>query len=400
MPTEVHCKSHSPSKLELIFNCPLSARYLAMAPNEEAGEAAIRGNCIHNASEYLTKKALHLADFSFKKEISYEELIQKFPVWDVDMDALAKSNSKFNVDLVDVLRKERDEEPTILCEETLDMSYLLPGMIGTVDFAVINSKTLIVSDLKTGFVKKNAGKRYDDGGFEINPQIGCYCSAIYHQFKSIYPKIEKIRLIIHQEAQKHISDMEFSIDEFLGWERGLLIPAIQATLAKDPECNINPLCKYCPGHCFCKKVHENFYKVKDLIKTPSALEDEAIDSLLPKVDEVVQFTEAIKEYAINRMKSGIKYPTHKLVYSKITRKIKDEEKVISLLKEAGFEPYSPSKMLGITELSKKLGKEKFNQIVGPYIQIVNGSITLANLDDTREEVNIEEFKKESDKNEI
>lgn len=67
MPTEVHFKSHSPSKLELIIACPLASTYLAIEPNQEPSEAAKRGSIIHNASEFLTKKALHLEDFTNEK---------------------------------------------------------------------------------------------------------------------------------------------------------------------------------------------------------------------------------------------------------------------------------------------------------------------------------------------
>lgn len=241
-----------------------------------------------------------------KNNNTFEELVKSFEFWDEEMEALARSNSKFNVDLVDSIRVKDGEEPTILCEVTVDMSYLIPGMLGTVDLAVISSQTLVVSDLKTGFVKKYAGKRNADGSLEINPQLACYASAVFHQYEAIYPNIKDVRLIIHQEAQKNISELDLTLDELLAWEASILKPTIAATLAKKPECHINANCKYCPGLCFCPKAHENLAAINEIRKKASTLSDEEIDALLPKLDDVVDFANSVKDYAIKRMKSGIK----------------------------------------------------------------------------------------------
>ena len=72
--------------------------------------------------------------------------------------------------------------------------------------------------------------------------------------------------------------------------------------------------------------------------------------------------------------------------SKVSRKISDEEKVKEILEKCGVNPTSPGKLLGITEIQKKLGKEKFKELISPYVVLQESALILVPESDPREEV--------------
>ena len=81
--------------------------------------------------------------------------------------------------------------------------------------------------------------------------------------------------------------------------------------------------------------------------------------------------------------------------SKVSRKISDEEKVKEILEKEGINPISPGKLLGITEIQKKLGKEKFKELISPYIVLQESSLILVPESDPRQEAIIESNKEEN-----
>jgi hypothetical protein len=131
--------------------------------------------------------------------------------------------------------------------------------------------------------------------------------------------------------------------------------------------------------------------VKEVKKPIVTLTDAEIEAFLPKLDELIQFAEDMKEFALKKAMNGHKWSNFKLVHSKGSRKITDEDAVVRVCEASGFDPYAPRKIAGITELTKRFGKDKLNEQIGPYITMQAGSIVLVPKTDPREEVtNLEE----------
>lgn len=80
-----------------------------------------------------------------------------------------------------------------------------------------------------------------------------------------------------------------------------------------------------------------------------------------------------------------------------TRKYADEEKIAEIVTDMGFDPYE-KKLLGITKMTKLLGKKNFDENLSAYITKPQGKPTLVERSDKREEIaNIkDEFIKETD----
>lgn len=83
---------------------------------------------------------------------------------------------------------------------------------------------------------------------------------------------------------------------------------------------------------------------------------------------------------------GHKWEDLKLVEGRSNRKYRDE-------KELGFNPFE-EKLLGITAMTKLLGKRVFDENISDLLEKPKGKLTLVSIRDTREEVVIENVKEE------
>ena len=61
----------------------------------------------------------------------------------------------------------------------------------------------------------------------------------------------------------------------------------------------------------------------------------------------------------------------------------------------GISPLNPGKLLGITEITKKLGKEKFKELISPYVELVESSLILVPESDPRNEAVINKPQEEN-----
>ena len=70
-----------------------------------------------------------------------------------------------------------------------------------------------------------------------------------------------------------------------------------------------------------------------------------------------------------------------------TRLYIDEQTVADKVANAGYDPYE-KKVLGITAMTKLLGKKKFEELLGGLIEKPQGKPTLVSELDTRPEMNL------------
>ena len=66
------------------------------------------------------------------------------------------------------------------------------------------------------------------------------------------------------------------------------------------------------------------------------------------------------------------------------RKFRDEAQVASVVSAAGYDPYE-KKLLGITAMTKQLGKKKFDELLGNYVVKPQGKPVLVPESDKRPE---------------
>jgi hypothetical protein len=116
------------------------------------------------------------------------------------------------------------------------------------------------------------------------------------------------------------------------------------------------------------------------------LDADEIAAILPQIDSLVSWAEDIKSYALEQALSGVRYPGFKLVEGRSNRKYTDEVAVAQVVSNAGYDPYE-KKLLGITAMTKQLGKKKFDELLKGLVVKPQGKPVLAPATDTRPEFN-------------
>ena len=115
------------------------------------------------------------------------------------------------------------------------------------------------------------------------------------------------------------------------------------------------------------------------------LEADEIAEILPQIDSLVSWAEDIKSYALEQALSGVRYPGFKLVEGRSNRKYTDEVAVAAVVSNAGYDPYE-KKLLGITAMTKQLGKKKFDELLSGLIVKPQGKPVLVPQTDKRPEL--------------
>ena len=381
----IHSRKYSPSKSSTWLNCPLSTLFNDGTSQESSPQAEFGTQC-HELGAALISKSLNLIDYdSVVKPI--EELIKELDMYSDDMQEIADGYADFVINTIEFEKKRSDSEPLVVIELHLDMNFDEDAG-GTLDCGIISSVdggTLTVIDLKTGRAPVQA---FDSSTGMFNSQLGIYALYFYKAYKDLYP-VKKVRLVIYQPVISNTNDYEMSIDELLQFESGILIPAVGRTKVNNPEASPGKYCRYCAGKAICaKRAETNMENIQQTTKSIATLTDAEIEALLPKLDEMIQFAEDMKEFALKKAINGHKWSNFKLVHSKGSRKITNEEAIIKACEEVKIDPYAPKKVAGITELTKRIGKDKINSLIGAYITMQAGSIVLVPKTDSREEATI------------
>ena len=116
------------------------------------------------------------------------------------------------------------------------------------------------------------------------------------------------------------------------------------------------------------------------------LDPSEIAAILPQIDTLVSWAEDIKTYARDQALIGVKFPGYKLVEGRSNRKYADEAAVAKVVSEAGYDPYE-QKLVGITEMTKRLGKKRFEELLSGLVIKPQGKPVLVPKDDDRKELN-------------
>ena len=184
-------------------------------------------------------------------------------------------------------------------------------------------------------------------------------------------------------TRENISVYEISKAELLEWADTKLAPAAELASKGEGEFHAGEHCRFCKVKATCRKRAEyNLELAQYDFKMPDVLEDAEIEMILSKVDDLVSWASDIKEYALVQAVNGKQWNDWKVVEGRSNRKYTDEVLVADTVKTAGFDPYE-HKILGITAMTKLLGKNKFEDLLGGFIEKPKGKPTLVPMSDKR-----------------
>ncbi len=349
------------------LECPPSAKLNAEIA-DKASEYAQQGSSAHELAEYKIKRFLGE---------NVKDPTESLTYLDQEMADCTDSYAEYVSEQV-AKAKERCKDPIVLVEQRLDFSKWVPQGFGTGDTVIVADDVLTIIDLKYGVgILVEAEK---------NPQIMCYALGALQLFDGIYD-INKVSMTIFQPRREHISTYEITKEELLKWADTILAPTAQLAASGDGEFKAGAHCQFCKMKATCRKRAEyNLELARYDFEMPATLEDEEIEVILSKVDELIAWGSDIKEYALQSALSGKQWNDWKLVEGRSNRRYTDETVVADTVKAAGYDPYE-HKVLGITAMTKLLGKTKFEKLLGGYLEKPQGKPTLVPMSDKRPAIN-------------
>lgn len=349
------------------LECPPSAR-LSESYEDKGSEYAQQGTDAHSLCQYKLEKALGIKTKDPTANLTY---------YDAEMEQCAEDYAGYVLELLEDV-KQICKDPIVLIEQKLDFSRFVENGFGTGDCVIIADGTLYVIDYKHG-------KGVLVSAME-NPQMQCYAIGALELFDGIYD-INAVCMTIYQPRKENVSVFTMSKDDLYSWAENTLAPTAKLAYAGEGEYKAGEHCQFCQAKAVCRKRAEyNLELARYDFEMPATLENDEIEAILPKVDELISWANDIKEYALQQALSGTEYHGFKVVEDRSNRKYTDESAVADAVIAAGFDPYE-QKLLGITAMTTVLGKKKFDEILGNFTYKPQGKPTLVPESDKRPAIN-------------
>lgn len=359
---------HSPCSPSSSFRwtkCTRSARINAEA-DDRGSLYAQQGTDAHSLCEHLVKKALGRKSRDPTENLTW---------YDQEMQESAEGYRDFVVDAIEEIKKSCPN-PYIGVEQRLDFSDWVPEGYGTGDCIIVADEIAHIIDFKYGIglpVKATE-----------NTQLMCYGLGILETFGNLY-NIKRIRLSIYQPRRENVDTWEISTEDLLKWADDVLKPAAELAYAGEGEFKAGEHCIFCRIKDTCRERADYYMDLmKHELEDPAELTDDEIVLILPKVEGLVGWATDLKEYVLQQALNGRKYKGFKVVEGRATRKYTDEAIVADVVEKAGYDPYE-KKVLGITAMTKELGKKKFEELLGGLVYKPKGKPVLVSDDDKRPE---------------
>ena len=371
----------SPSSAFRWIKCTPSAKLNAALP-DSTSEYALQGTAAHTLCEYKLQKLLGKDAKDPTENLTY---------FDAEMADCTDSYQQYVSERIEKA-KQFCKDPIVLVEQKLDFSKWVPQGFGTGDCVIVADNILTVIDFKYG-----VGVLVEA---EQNPQMMCYALGALALFDSIYD-IENVVMTIFQPKRDNISTYELSKKELLQWADEILSPAAQLAAKGKGEFKAGKHCKFCKVKATCRKRAEyNLELARYDFEMPANLEDTEIEVILSKADELAAWCSDIKEYAFQQALNGKQWNGWKLVEGRSVRKYINEDAVAETVKNAGYDPYE-HKVLGITAMTRMLGKAKFENLLSSFIEKPTGKPALVPKSDKRPSIDkavraADDFKEENE----
>jgi hypothetical protein len=348
------------------LNCPPSARLCEKYEDKSSGYAA-EGTDAHSLCEYKLRCALgedmsEVADV--REHLSY---------YNEEMEECANGYAAYILELFEAA-KQSCSDPVVLIEQRLDFSRYVENGFGTGDCVVIADGTLHIVDYKHG-----QGVLVEA---EDNPQMKLYALGALEIFDGIYD-IDTVSMTIYQPRRENISTHTVSVESLYRWANEILKPAAALAYAGDGEFGCGEWCRFCKVKHECGAIAEHSMQLARYdFKLPPLLEDDEIEEILGKIDELVSWAADIKDYALQAAVSGKQWHGWKLVEGRSNRRYTDETLIAGIVSAAGHDPYE-HKVMGVTAMTTMLGKKRFEELLGGYIEKPKGKPTLVQESDKR-----------------
>lgn len=361
----------SPSAASRWLTCTPSARLELQFP-DKAGDYAKEGTLAHLFGELFLRQ---------KQGEDMSELIAKArenEFYSSEMETHAEDYAALVWEKYEIARKATPDA-VLLVEERIDLTAYVPDGFGTGDSVIIADDLLDIIDLKYGKGVSVSAKN--------NKQMMLYALGALLKYSIMYG-VNRVRMTTYQPRIGNVSEWTLGAADLLEWAESELKQ--RAKMAFDGIGDFVPgeHCRFCRAKAVCKALAEqNLSVAKEEFLQVSLLTPEQVAEILPKLDGLVNWANAVEEYALDQALQGVKFPGFKIVEGRSIRKYSDDKKVAERLEANGYGDiiYKPKELKTITTLEKALTKKGFEALVGDLIIKPAGKPTLVPESDKRPE---------------
>jgi len=359
------------------LNCPPSVRLSEGIP-DRGSEYAQEGTDAHSLCEYRLKKLLGMEAVDPTEHLNW---------YNGEMEECAENYTSYVLELLEKA-KETCADPVVLVEQRVDFSRFVENGFGTADCIIISDGAMNIVDYKHG----KGVEVFAEG----NPQMMLYALGALEIFDGIYD-IDEVQMTIFQPRIGNISVSVMSKDALLEWANGELTEKAALAYEGGGEFACGDWCRFCKAKAVCRKRAEENLKMAQYDFAPAdTLDETEIAAILDRADELTAWVTGVKDYALSQALQGIRYPGYKVVEGRSASKYTNEDAVAQVVSGAGYDPYT-HKVLGLTEMQKLLGKQKFNELLAAFIVKPQGKPVLVPDTDKRPIMNTakDDFKEEN-----
>jgi hypothetical protein len=259
---------------------------------------------------------------------------------------------------LDTVRADIGPDSRVFYEQTIADPAVHAAYFGTVDCAVLNDTTLIVSDYKNG-----AGIPVDAEG---NPQIRYYAYGIVR--KLIADGDLMIRTVVLRIVQPNaihpagpVREEVLTVYALCEWAEEELVPAMQRTEV-DTSLDPGAHCRFCPARLICPALRGLYGAAATADATGAKqLSDAELGRQFELMEAIGIYRRALAKEAYRRLLTGAQVPGTKLVEKIADRIWREgaEMRFVNELGEGAFETKlrSPASMEKLSALAKQLVKE-------------------------------------------
>ncbi|MBR2282083.1 MAG: DUF2800 domain-containing protein [Spirochaetales bacterium] len=357
----------SPSASHIWLRCTRAPRMCEDLPDQQT-DYARQGTQAHSLCQYKLEKAL-----GYDVRDPREEL----DLLDEEMESCSDDYVQFVMQLLSEMR-QTCSDPVILIEQRLDFSEWVPDGFGYGDCILVADGAIHVIDFKYG-----EGVLVDA---RENSQMMCYALGAINLLDNLYD-ISSVSMTIFQPRRENVSTWTQDKFELLGWADTVLKPAADLAYKGEGTFCAGEHCRFCRARATCRaRAEYNLELARYDFAMPDTLEDDEISAILSKIDSLTSWAADIREYALSQALSGKHFEGFKVVNGRSVRRYTSETDVAKAVTDAGFDPYERS-ILGITAMTKLLGKRRFEEILGQFVIKAPGKPTLVPESDKRQAAN-------------
>lgn len=366
MPPNAHAVL-SASSAHRWMHCNPSARLEQEFADRET-EAAAEGTAAHALCEHKLRRALKMQS--------------KRPVSKYDNDEMEAHTDGYRDFVLEQLAEAKQlcSDPVILIEQRLDFSNYVPDGFGTGDCLIVADKLLHIIDFKYGL------------GLEVeaeeNPQMLLYALGALRLFEHLYD-IDTVAMTIYQPRRENVSTWTVPVTDLMEWAETELKPKAERAFRGEGDYSPGEWCTFCRAAVKCRaRAEQKLQLAKFEFKLPPVLTDEEIEDILNRIDDLLSWANAIRAYAQDAaVKHGKVWRGYKVVEARTKRRFTDEAAVAEAAKAAGFTDIYKRTLITLTEMERLMGKKKFAEILGDFVEKPIGQPVLAPVADRRPAIN-------------